>query len=261
MTDEETNDEVGDRNYLRGLERGLTVMRAFNGQRNQLTPSDIARIVDLPRATVRRCLLTLATLGYVEQTGRYFQLTPQMLTLAQAYLSSSLLPRVAESVVEQVSEELNESCSVSILHGDSVIYVARSNRRRMASIHRSVGTHLPAYCTSMGRVLLAHLSEADLDAYFKRTTLEKFTAVTLTSEVKLRVVLKRVHRMGFSFIDSEMEHDLRAIAVPIQNSAGTVVAALHVGTQGSRVSEERMEKQFLPVLRRAASQMRLLLIA
>lgn len=236
-------------------------MRAFTGQRNQMTPAEIARVVGLPRATVRRCLLTLTTLGYVGQIGRYFHLTPQMLTLAQAYLSSSLLARVAQSLVEQVSGELDESCSVSILSGDSVIYVARSSRKRLSSAHRGVGTHLPAYCTSMGRVLLASLPEAELDAYFKRVTLRKFTAATNTSEAKLRALLKRVHRIGFCIIDGELEHDLRAIAVPVHNSSDNVVAAMHVSTQGSRVAADQMEKEFLPILRRAASQMRQLLIA
>ena len=258
---EEDGDDVTDRNHLRVLERGLTVIRAFAGQRNPMTPADIARVAGLPRATVRRCLLTLATLGYVGQMGRYFHLTPQMLTLAQAYLSSSLLPRVAQSVVEQVSEELGESCSVSILNGDSVIYVARSSRKRVSSVHRGVGTHLPAYSTSMGRVLLANLPKADLDAYFERVTLKKFTAATITNEAKLRALLKRVHRIGFCIIDSELEHDLRAIAVPVYDSAGNVVAAMHVSTQDGRIAADRMEKQFLPNLRRAASQMRQLLIA
>src|SRR5579859_4148955 len=241
---DESDDEAVDRNHLKVLERGLAVMRAFNGQRGQLTVAEMARVVELPRATVRRCLLTLTTLGYVASDGRYFRLTPQVLTLAQAYLSSSLLPRVSQSFIEQVSEQLNESCSVSILSGESVIYVARSSRKRPASVHRDVGTHLPAYCTSMGRVLLANLSPAELDAYFKRVSLNRFTPSTIVDERELRNQLDGVRQSGMCVIDGELEHGLRAIAVPVYNTSGNVIAALHVSTQAERVSIAQMEQNF-----------------
>jgi IclR family transcriptional regulator, pca regulon regulatory protein len=258
--EERAGEDLSSRNHLNGLERGLAVMRAFAGLRDQVTVAEMARAVNLPRATVRRCLLTLNTLGYIETRGRYFQLTPQVLTLAQAYLSSSLLPRVAQPFLEQVSEALNESCSVSILNGDSVIYVARSSRKRPASVHRDVGTHLPAYCTSMGRVLLAALTDAELDAYFSRVVLKRFTPKTIVDEAELRKRLAKVRDTGVCAIDGELEHDLRAIAVPLYNSAGDVVAAMHVSSQAQRGSAAKMEKAFLPVLRHAVSQIRLLLI-
>src|SRR5271170_5055803 len=166
------------RDQITALARGLSVIRAFSGQDEQMTLADIAKLVHLPRATVRRCLLTLEALGYVEARGRFFRLAPQALTLAQAYLSSSLLPRVALPFLERMSETLSESCSVSVLHEDQVIYVARSTRKRLASLNRDVGTRLPAYCTSMGRVLLAALSEAELDAFLKRVRPERFTRFT-----------------------------------------------------------------------------------
>src|SRR5215472_5277296 len=166
------------RDQITALARGLAVIRAFAGQDEQMTLADLAKVVGLPRATVRRCLLTLEALGYVEARGRLFHLAPQVLTLAQAYLSSSLLPRVALPFLERMSEELGESCSVSVLHDDQVIYVARSTRKRLASLHRDVGTRLPAYCTSMGRVLLANLSEGELDRYLKRSKREPLTRFT-----------------------------------------------------------------------------------
>ena len=143
----------------------------------------MARIVSLPRATVRRCLLTLEKLGYVESSGRFFSLSPQVLTLAQAYLSSSPLPRVAQSFLERVSDTLGESCSLSILHKDEVIYIARSTRKRIGSLHRDVGSHLPAHCTSMGRVLLAALSDKELDAFLATAKLESHTRYTITDSV------------------------------------------------------------------------------
>lgn len=255
-----TEPEETDRNHVAALARGLSVIRAFDGAQGHMTLSDVARVTDLPRATVRRCLLTLQTLGYVTATGRQFALSPRVLMLAQAYLSSSLLPRVAQPFLERVSETTGESCSLSILHGDEVIYVARSARKRMASLHRDVGTHLPAHCTSMGRVLLAALTPAELDVYFGRARLERFTPHTITTEAGLRKALGKVAADGYCVVDEELETDLRGLAVPVRNGAGRIVAALNVSTQAGRTSRARMIEAYLPVLREAALGMRPLLI-
>ena len=249
-----------DRSYVTALARGLSVMKAFTRQSDRLTLSDVARIVSLPRATVRRCLLTLEKLGYVESNGRFFSLSPQVLTLAQAYLSSSPLPRVAQSFLERVSDTLGESCSLSILHKDEVIYVARSTRKRIGSLHRDVGSHLPAHCTSMGRVLLASLSPADLTKYFREATLEAFTKNTVVEESALRAILEKVSRQGYCVVDQELEPDLRSIAVPVHNAAGRVAAAINMSAQASRTPRKQMLDEYLPVLRDAAVKMRPLLI-
>ncbi len=253
-------DPADSRNYVTALARGLTVIRAFSGQNQQMTLSDVARVADLPRATVRRCLLTLQALGYVDVAGRFFSLSPQVLTLAQAYLRSSVLPRVAQPFLERVSEATGESCSVSILHGEEVIYVARSSRKRIASLHRDVGTHLPAHCTSMGRVLLAALVSSELEAFFRRANLEAFTPFTITTEAGLRTALDQVARDGFCVVDQELEVDLRSLAVPVRNGSGRVVAALNISSQAGRTSREALIERFLPVLRNAAADMRSLLI-
>jgi IclR family transcriptional regulator, pca regulon regulatory protein len=257
---DEDQDASTDSNYIAALARGLAVMRSFAGQRNQLTMAEIAKLVGLPRATVRRCLITLTSLGYIDTNGKYYRLTPQVLTLSQAYFSSNALPRVAQPFIEQVSEALGESCSVSVLTGDEVIYVARSSRKRAASIHRDIGQNLPAYCTSMGRVLLASLSEPELDAYFKRVTLKKFTPETVADEVTLRGILDQVRKREFCLIDGELEHNLRAIAIPVRDSAGKVIAAAHISTESSRIPKDKIRNEFLPVLRAAVSQMRSMLI-
>jgi len=256
----EEPDAAANNNYIAALARGLSVMRSFAGQRDQLTMAEIAKLVGLPRATVRRCLITLNALGYIDTTGKYFRLTPQVLSLSQAYYSSNPLPRVAQPYIEHVSEIVGESCSVSVLTGDEVIYIARSTRKRAASVHRDVGQNLPAYCTSMGRVLLANLEEDALDAYFKRVTLKRFTHETLIDETGLRAVLEQVRRREFCLIDGELEHDLRAIAVPVRNSVGKVIAAAHISTEASRTAKDVIRNEFLPVLRKAVSQMRPLLI-
>lgn len=248
------------RDQIIALARGLAVIRAFTDHDEHLTLAEIAKIVDLPRATVRRCLLTLASLGYIEARGKFFRLAPQVLTLAQAYLSSSLLPRVAQPFLERVSEALEESCSVSVLHDDQAIYIARSSRKRMASLSRDVGTRLPAYCTSMGRVLLANLSESELDAFLMRVPLKSFTRFTIVDKDELRRILVDIRRHEFSLVDQELELDLRAISVPVRNASGRIIAALHVSTQASRTPKKQILNVFLPLIRKTVSEMRPLLL-
>jgi IclR family pca regulon transcriptional regulator len=248
------------RDYVTALARGLDVMRAFAGQDEQLTLSDIAKHVKLPRATVRRSLLTLEALGYVQENGKFFRLAAKVLTLAQAYLSSNLLPRLARSVVERVSTQLAESCSVSILHETEVIYVARSTNKRLAALIGDVGSRRPAYCTSMGRVLLAHLPESELDAYFRSVELKPLTAYTVTDENEIRKLLITIRKQDFCLSDQQTELDLRTIAVPLRNNAGQVVAAMHVATQASRTPKRQMTEKFLPVLRKASAEIRALLV-
>jgi IclR family transcriptional regulator, pca regulon regulatory protein len=234
ILDKATKAKTGDpRAYVTALARGLSVMEAFDDQNARLTLSDVARIVDVPRASARRALLTLEALGYVESHGRVFSLSPQVLTLARAYLASSPVPRVAQGFLENVSETLGESCSLSIIHGEEVIYIARSTRKRIGSLHRDVGAHLPAHCTSMGRVLLAAFPDPELDAFLAKVTLESFTPYTVAGKPELRAILEKVRRNGYSVVDQELEIDLRSIAIPIQNASGRVIAAMNVSAQAS----------------------------
>ena len=253
-------DMAEDKNYIAALARGLSVIRAFAYQRDQLTLAEISRLVDLPRATVRRCLITLNALNYVESDGKYFSLTPKVLTLSQAYFSSSPLPHIARPYIEQVSNAVGESCSVSVLASDEVIYIVRSARKRSASIQREVGVNLPAYCTSMGRMLLASLSPADLDAYFRRVTLRKFNAKTVTDEGVLRSILDQIRHDDYAMIDGELEPNLRAIAVPVRNMSGRTVAACHIGSDAARVTTEKMLTAYLPPLRDAVASIRRALV-
>lgn len=236
-------------------------MTAFSGQNRPMTLSDVARIVALPRATTRRCLLTLQALNYVESDGRYFSLSPQVLMLARAYLSSSVLPRVAQPFIERVSERTGESCSVSILHGADVIYVARSGRRRMASLHRDVGTHLPAFCTSMGRVLLAALPSKELETFIAAVKLERYTSRTVASPSALRKAIKAAAHDGFCAVDQELEMDLLSIAVPVRNTSGTTIAAMNVSTTAGRTNSKHLHGPILSAIRDAVADMRPLLIA
>jgi IclR family pca regulon transcriptional regulator len=252
--------EAKSRAYVTALARGLSVMKAFDEQHASLTLSDVARIVGLPRASARRALLTLQSLGYVKSNGRMFSLSPQVLTLARAYLASSPVPRVAQGFLENLSEGLGESCSLSILHGDEVIYIARSTRKRIGSLHRDVGAHLPAHCTSMGRVLLAALPDAQLSAFIAAAKLNSFTPYTTIDKDELRDLIQKVRRNGYSLVDQELEIELRSIAVPVHNAGGRVIAAMNVSAQASRTTKKQMVDRFLPALREAAMKMRPLLI-
>lgn len=249
-----------DRDHVEGLARGLAVMKAFGADRPRLTLSEAAKIVGLSRASVRRALLTLQSLGYVESDGRAFSLSPQVLTLAQAWLSSSPVPRVAQGFLEKLSEMLGQSCSLSILHGDEVIYIARSTRKRIGSLHRDVGAHLPAHCTSMGRVLLAAFSDAERDRFLAGAVLTRFTPYTVADTGALRAILDKVRRQGYSLVDQELEAGLRSIAIPVANASGRTIAAMNVSNQGGAVTKKQMVESYLPALRDAAAKMRPLLI-
>jgi IclR family pca regulon transcriptional regulator len=177
-----------------------------------------------------------------------------VLALGYAYLSSFSVSQIAQPHLEDLAEELHESCSVSVLDGDDLVYVARASANRIMTIALTVGTRLPPYPTSMGRVLLAHLPEADLDAYLGRTTLRKLTEHTITGERELREVLAAVRSRGWAAVDQELEAGVRSIAVPIRDSSRRVVAAINASAHAARVPMRTLEREFLPRIQEAARQ-------
>src|SRR5690349_17772785 len=206
--------------HVQSLRRGLTVIRAFDANHSELTLSEVARICDLTRAAARRFLLTLVDLGYVRTDGRLFSLTPRVLELGYAFLSSLSLPEVAEPHLEHLVAEVHESSSLSVLDGDDIVYVARVPTSRIMTVAINVGTRFPAYATSMGRVLLASLPEHELQPYLDRVRLDRLSARTITSEDKLRGELARVRRQGWAMVDQELEQGLRSVAAPIHDRGG-----------------------------------------
>jgi IclR family pca regulon transcriptional regulator len=253
-------DSGGDPNFMTSLARGLAVMRAFSQQRKKLSIAQISHQTGIPRAAVRRCLHTLARLGYVTIDERDFALSPKILTLGHAYLSSTPLSASAQPFLDRVTGAVHESCSVTILEEDEILYVARSAATsRIMSVDLSIGSRLPAYCTSMGRVLLASLPPAELAAYFGRVKLRPFTQFTLTSRDKLTKAVESVREHGYSIVDQELEIGLRSIAVPVNDASGKTVAAINIGAQASRASSRQMEQQFLPHLQAAARELGMLL--
>jgi IclR family pca regulon transcriptional regulator len=239
----------GDPDFMASLARGLAVIRAFHDQPQRMTIAELSRRTGIPRAAVRRCLYTLTQLGYVAAAERSFVLTAKMLSLGHAYLSSTPLVVAAQPLLDRVTAELRESSSLSILDADAVLYIARSATQRIMSVALQVGSRLPAYCTSMGQVLLAHLPASALDAYLLRNPLVAHTPHTITSRPKLQKLLTAVRQNGFAVVDQQLEIGLRSVAVPVRDSSGSVVAAINASAQSSRISLQELEERFLPVLR------------
>jgi IclR family pca regulon transcriptional regulator len=241
--------------FVQSLERGLAVIRAFDAEHPQLTLSEVARATGLTRAAARRFLLTLVELGYVRTDGRLFSLRPRILELGYAYLSSLSLPEVAQPHMETLVAQVHESCSMSVLDGDEVVYVARVPTKRIMTVGISVGTRFPAYATSMGRVLLAAQSAEWLDEYLAKAELRPLTRRTITDPAKLRAVLAKIAAQGYAIVDQELEEGLRSLAAPIHGDNGSVIAALNVSAHASRGSSEVIRKELLPPLLAAAKRM------
>jgi IclR family transcriptional regulator, pca regulon regulatory protein len=238
--------------FVQSLERGLAVIRAFDAEHRELGLSDVARATGLTRAAARRFLLTLVKLGYVNAARGRFSLRPRVLELGYAYLSSLTLPEVAQPHMEALVAEVNESSSISVLDELDVVYVVCVPTRRIMSITLAVGTRLPAYATSMGRVLLAGLSDDELDRRLADGELRPLTARTVTEVSALRGILAGVRRQGYAAVDQELEEGLRSLAVPIRERDGAVVAALNVSVHASRATMTTLKREFLPAARAAA---------
>ncbi|MFO1322906.1 MAG: IclR family transcriptional regulator C-terminal domain-containing protein [Burkholderiales bacterium] len=247
----------GDPNFMTSLARGLAVIRGFTQQKRSLTISQLSHRTGIPRAAVRRCLYTLSRLGLVgSEDGKTFSLQPKVLSLGHAYLSSTTLAGSAQPLLDRVSDVLHESSSIALLDGDEILYVARSStHRRIMSVDLSIGTRLPAYCTSMGRVLLAQLSADALAGHLGRVKLVAHTHRTLITPERIRRELASVAAKGYAIVDQELEIGLRSIAVPVRDLSGRVVAAMNMSTQASRATVADLERRFLPELRAAAGEL------
>ncbi len=243
-----------DSDFVQSLDRGLAVIRAFGPDRERLSLSEVARATGLTRAAARRFLLTLVKLGYVRSDGREFSLRPKVLELGYAYLSGLALPEVAQPHLEELSEKLHESSSISVLDGQHIVYVARVATKRIMTVSISVGTRFPAYAASMGRVLLAGLSDDELDKYLAEAAFEGFTAQTVTEPEELRAIVREAGRQGYAIVDQELEEGLRAIAAPIRDSSGAVTAAINVSAHASRYGTSDMLTRLLPALLDTAAQ-------
>jgi IclR family transcriptional regulator, pca regulon regulatory protein len=240
--------------YVQSLARGLSVIRAFSAEDPEMTLSEIARKTGLTRATSRRFLLTLVELGYVKTDGRMFVLTARVLELGFSYLSSLTLPEIAQPHLEQLAAGIHESTSASVLDGTDIVYVARVPTRRIMSVRINIGTRFPAYVTSMGRVLLSGLDDAELEQHLQAIDFASLTSRTVTSRKSLEAELERVRKQGWAMVDQELEEGLRSIAVPIRHASGTIIAAINVSTTVASHTVESILETLLPPLQLAAER-------
>jgi IclR family pca regulon transcriptional regulator len=234
--------------YVQSLGRGLAVIRSFDAGHPRRTLSEVAKATDLTRATARRFLLTLVELGYVRTDGSLFWLTPRVLELGYSYLSSLSLPEVAGPHLESLANQVHESTSVSILDGEDIVYVARVPVSRIMTVSITIGTRFPAYSTSMGRVLLAGLSEAAFEEYLAKVALTPLTDRTVLTADELREQVRRTRESGYCLVDQELEQGLRSMAAPIRDHTGTVCAAVNISTHAARYTAESVRADLLPPL-------------
>jgi IclR family transcriptional regulator, pca regulon regulatory protein len=239
--------------FVQSLERGLAVIRAFDGKRPELGLSEVARETGLTRATARRFLLTLVRLGYVRQDGNRFSLRPRVLELGYSYLSALSLPELAQPHMEALVAQVNESSSIAVLDDTDIVYVVRVPTTRIMSITIAVGTRLPAYPTSMGRVLLAGLDPEVLEERLARLEIRPLTPSTVPDLAALRRELDRVRAQGWARVDQELEQGVRSVAVPIHDVTRTVSAAMNVSVHASRMTMQELRKQVLPRLQQTAA--------
>jgi IclR family pca regulon transcriptional regulator len=247
---------TGDPNFMTSLARGLIVIQAFTQQSSQMTISQLSIKTGLSRAAVRRCLYTLSKLGFAAaEDGSRYSLQPRMLTLSHTFTASNALSTAAQPILERMSAAHRESFSVATLDGDDIVYIARTTVNRVMAVDLHIGSRLPAYCTSMGRILLAYLPPEQLEQYLSRVVLTPHTTRTITSIEKLRLALRNIRRNGYALCDQEFEVGLRSLAVPVYTSSGRVVATINLSGSAPRISALDMQTRFLTPLRNAASEL------
>ena len=244
----------GDSEYLSTLERGLTVLRAFDQSHPEMQLSEVAAVTGLNPAVARRCLNTLVKLGYVAQHGRRFLLRPEVLVFGSAYLASMNLEEVASPSLQTVRDETGDSSSLAVLSGDDILYLIHVSTNRPIRLRAGVGTRFPIHATSLGRIMLAYQGEEAIEAYLARAELTPLTEHTVTSRDKLRKMLRRARADGYASAQDELDYGIVSISVPVFDPDGQCTAAINCSTSTTRVSREDLVASRLPPLRRAAHE-------
>jgi IclR family pca regulon transcriptional regulator len=257
---EEEKKARGGEEFIESLDRGLRVLQSFGIERRPMTLSDIAKASTLPRATVRRILMTLQKSGFVLGDERLFSLTPRVLLLASAYLISNQLSTIMLPLMDDVAAKAKEVCSIAILDGDEVVFVARSSPTRMFSTGLDIGYRLPAFCTSVGRVLLSRFSNEELTRKIDGMNLKAGTPNTLLDKPTLIATIMTDRTKGYSLVDREAEEGFRSISVPVRRYDGAIVAAANIGAHVDRITTGEMIDRFLPLLREISAAAQPLLV-
>lgn len=254
MSDSVAPEARGSGEFVQSLDRGLAVIRAFSDENDMLMLADVARLTGMSRASARRFLLTLQTLGYVgHKQGRFF-LRPRVLDLGYAFLSSSSSVEVTQDHLDKLSLRIGESCSACEYDDGDVVYIARAAADRIMTIRLSVGRRLPAFCTSTGRVFLASFDDEELDTFLRTYPREQFTAQTLVEEQAIREAVEEVREQGWALNNQELELGARSVAAPVHDTSGRLVNAVNVSVATSRVSAEQLKEELLPFLLETTAQ-------
>ena len=260
-TDEEKKQVRGDAaEFVEALDRGLRVIQAFGTEGRPMTLSKVAEITGLARATVRRILMTLQAAGFVVGDERLFALTPRVLRLASSYLGSNQINTVMQPLMDEVAFKAREVCSVAILDGDEVVFIARSSPARVFSTGLEIGYRLPAFCTSVGRALLSRLPDEELVRTLDRMKPQAMTPQTVTDRAALIAIIGNDRSNGYSLVDREAEPGFRSISVPIRRYDGVIIAAANIGAHVDRIATGEMTERFLPLLKELAATAQPLLV-
>ncbi len=250
---------VNKTDVIASFAKGLSVIEAFRAEHPRLSISDVSERTGLDRATARRCLLTLHTLGYASYDGKFFTLTPRILRLGMGVLASLPMAHIVQPWLDQLSEQIGQSTSVAILDETDIVYLARAAQKRVMSIGLMPGSRLPAHCTSMGRVLLAALPEQEARTIIDRADLTPRTSYSLNSPDEIMARVAQVRLQGYEVIDQEVELGLRSIAVPLYSANGRVVAALNIGIAAMQAELDDLKTLYLPGLLKIQEGLRRLL--
>jgi len=240
--------------YVQSFARGLEVIRSFSAKAPQQTLTEVAARSNMSRAGARRILLTLQTLGYVQSDGKLFRLTARILDLGFAYLSSMPIWNLAEPVMEELVARVNESCSSAVLDGTDIVYVLRVPTHKIMRNTLGVGSRLPAYCTSLGRVLLADLPDDELVQRLDASDIQPLTRHTTTTREDLLAKIQQVRKQGWCLVNQELEEGLISLAAPITNRAGRTIAALNISGQANRTNARQAHDSLLPALLHSANR-------
>jgi len=245
---------------VQSLVRGIAVIRSFDADHRRQTITDVAGRTGLTRAAARRFLITLCETGLARSDGKYYELTPAILEIAQAYISSASELEVVQGVLRDLSEQFDESASAAMMDSTDIIYVARAPaRHRIMTIGLGLGTRLPAHATSMGQALLSLMNPRELEIYLSSAKLDPCTTHTLTTRTALRHRLDEVRDHGYAIVSEELELGLRSIAVPVRNRNPRSSIAINISAQTARVSAADMIDRFLPALQRGLRHIQLAL--
>jgi IclR family pca regulon transcriptional regulator len=242
------------REAMGGLAKGLHVIRAFTRDHSALTLTEVAAAAGMPAATARRCLLTLEDLGYVMRRGRQFLLRPKVLELGAAYLESMDIDHLTKTQLEELARATGDSAALSVLDGNDIVYVARTSVRTLIRLEAHVGSRFPAHVTSMGRVLLAGVGQERLDQYFRTQRFVALTDSTVTDPRRLRQLIEECRKSGYSAVEDELAYGVVAVAVPVLDQEGRVVAALNSSSHSRRITMARIVRERLAMLRKASRQ-------